>query len=752
MVKLPVIFPKIDEQSKLTLAIIACFAGGILAYLSVFGLAGRFSQYVSAFLALLLGRGSFLFPLAFFIAGILLIRKQNNTEASHDVSYRLFWGLFLFVLCINGFLSLFFRVEDLADIEQGGGFIGYIMFPKIFGLFGEIGGALLLICVGLYGFFLISQMKVAEFLQNCGKLVENPRLIIDYIPDFQDLLKHIVPEEKPSELPALPGKTEETIVYIDNQPIPLSQVASQKEEYKQQEKKSRKRISSFTTLAVTDQDEKDLPYKNPIIEPVNWKYPPLDILKENQTRVEPGDIEMNKKIIAETLAHFGIKVAMAGVFVGPTVTQYTLKPDNGVRLSAIDGLQRDLALSLAAPSIRIEAPIAGQSLVGVEIPNKMKSQVRLRDIVEDPLFQHNDELPIVIGKDVGGAKMVYSLSKMPHLLVAGATGSGKSVWINGLLLSLLSKYSPYRLQLILVDMKRVELKLYEGVPHLMSNVITDADKAINALKWTVLEMDKRYGLLEKHGKRNIKDYNHWVEALTDSDWPGEEEKPTLLPYLVFVIDELGDLMMLAKAEVEPIIVRLTQMSRAVGIHVVLGTQRPDTHVVTGLIKANVPTRISFAVASQIDSRVILDNAGAEKLLGQGDGLIMSPSTIKPVRFQGAFVEDSEVKDYVAFLKKVAEDNGEYTNHNPSVTEVQKTKITVPGMALTPEDSGDEVFEEAKRIVVQYQKASTSFLQQMMGIGYPRAAKIINKMEEMGIIGPQNGSKPRDVYLLPDEEI
>jgi DNA segregation ATPase FtsK/SpoIIIE, S-DNA-T family len=754
MIKLPVSYPKIDDRSKLTLAIIACFAFGLLLMLSIFQMAGQFSLYVSSFLWLLLGRCRILIPLGFFYAGFKLIQIQNQPDIREEFNYRLFWGILLIVISICGFASLFARVEFLAEIENGGGLIGYILYPYLFRFFGGFGAFVLLCCVFLFGILVVSQKTVTEFykgmLSTCGKVVENPLILLDYIGNITKMWKTL-PEE--GSRPAEESENTEPKVYVDQKPMSISQVERMQSTVPETSNIFRKAKKRFAAAASDSSGNIEM---EPVSSEVsNWKRPPISMLKENPNLPDPGPIDTNKSIISTTLEHFGIKVTMGDVYVGPTVTQYTLKPDNGVRLSAIDGLQRDLALSLAAPSIRIEAPIAGQSLVGVEIPNKVKSQVRLHDIVADPYFEKNDDLPVVVGKDVRGNKILYGLAKMPHMLVAGATGSGKSVWINGLLLSLLSKYSPDDLQLILVDMKRVELKLYEGVPHLMSNVITEADKAINALKWTVLEMDKRYASLETHGKRNIKDFNTWIDSLRDKEWPeGEVKKPKKLPYLVFVIDELGDLMMLAKSEVEPIIVRLTQMSRAVGIHIVLGTQRPDTHVVTGLIKANIPTRISFAVASQIDSRVILDVGGAEKLLGQGDGLFMSPTTIKPIRFQGALVEDDEIKDYVAYLKRQSIETGK-DNKNHAVTEVQKTRINVPGMATNDEDPGiaqDDVFEEAKRIVVQYQKASTSFLQQMMGIGYPRAAKIINRMEEMGLIGPQNGSKPRDVYTLPEDDM
>ena len=748
MIKLPDLHFHLDETAKLTLAIILCYAAGLLLFLSVFGLAGQFGLFVSAFLVLLLGKGSGFFAAGFFYAGYILMKIQSNPNHNRMMNYHIFWSIFFIILCICGSFSLFTNVEVIADIDSGGGLVGYIMFPLLLGWFGKFGGFLLIICLAVFAIFLPTQMTVKEFLSTCGKAVENPSEFLTHMRQIFKMWKTKSPENQEDV-----EKKDESVVYIDQTAIPSSQMSEvypKKTEEESIFKKAKKRFAAAASDAAGNLDMEPLA---PGVS--NWKRPPISMLKENVTKVEPGDIESNKSIIRTTLEHFGIKVDMGDVFVGPTVTQYTLKPHNGVRLSAIDGLQRDLALSLAAPSIRIEAPIAGQSLVGVEIPNKVKSQVRLHDIVADPSFESNEDLPVVVGKDVRGNKILYGLAKMPHMLVAGATGSGKSVWINGLLLSLLSKYSPDDLQLILVDMKRVELKLYEGVPHLMSNVITEADKAINALKWTVLEMDRRYSSLETYGKRNIKDYNTWVDSLKDSEWPeGDQKRPKSLPYLIFVIDELGDLMMLAKSEVEPIIVRLTQMSRAVGIHIVLGTQRPDTHVVTGLIKANIPTRISFAVASQIDSRVILDVGGAEKLLGQGDGLFMSPTTIKPIRFQGALVEDAEIKDYVTYLKRQSLETGK-DNKNHAVTEVQKTKINVPGMSMDESDgpsSQDDVFEEAQRIVVQYQKASTSFLQQMMGIGYPRAAKIINRMEEKGIIGPQNGSKPRDVYILPEDDM
>ncbi len=721
MPNFPKIFPDLDTDTKLTLAIIGSITVAVLLYISIlpFGnFAGSFGTVVGSFISLLLGRGSFLLPLSFLYTAAVLMKIQRNRDLAKKVNARIFWGIGLMILAFNGMLSLFMNTQTLQEVQNSGGVLGYILYPWILGnFFGKVGTFFVLITFAFLGFFLLSNLTFVQFYENLVKTFKNLSYFLDFIPDIFEIWK----KAKTKIRLETPRKPIEVSV---NKDLP---------------KPEKKMIDESTdsSIAITEATKSLKTNKN------HWETPSLTLLKESISVTEPGDVEKNKQIILETLADFGISVEMGDVFIGPTVTQYTLKPAQGVRLSAIDNLQRDLALALAVGSLRIEAPIAGKSLVGIEIPNKKKSQVRLRQILQTKHFTHfEDPLPIVIGKDVTGNDIVYSLAKMPHLLVAGATGSGKSVWINSMLVSLLYRYSPKDLQLILVDMKRVELKLYEGIPHLLSKVITEAEKAINALKWTLLEMEKRYKLLEEFGKRNISDFNLFAET----------QKLEPLPYLVFVIDELGDLMMLAKSEVEPIIVRLTQMSRAVGIHLVLGTQRPDTQVVTGLIKANIPSRIAFAVASQIDSRVILDRAGAEKLLGQGDGLFMNPQSIQPIRFQGANLEEEEVNRCVKFLRNQALEKNWENNLKPEVVEPQKIKITIPGIPtnLSEDEDSDEVFEEAKRLVIQYQKASASFLQQMMGIGYPKAARIINDLEAMGIVGPQNGSKPREVYVLPED--
>lgn len=780
------VLPDIDKDLKITMVIIGSFAAFILLYLSLIGMGGEAGNVFKELMRNLLGMVSFIFPLIFLVLGIVMIRIQQNPESDFKkqvFNARTLWGFVFIVLTIATMINIVANVQSAINVQDRGGMIGFIIYPGILKVFGPIGAFVLIGSLGFYGFFLISQLKVARFIEITKDTLKDPKKFWDLIPDVYEIWKEEPAEEQKKDEPkAVEAKSDEdmedmisSVIYDGSFSKGLN--IKEKEEDKSDEANKIKEFIDVViskpvagksessadpaknkpTFTATNSDDGEMVEMKPKkkVDNGTWQSPPTNLLKISSIKTKKNSTESekiihkNQSIIKDTLEHFGIKVTMGDTFIGPTVTQYTLKPANGVRLSTIDGLQRDLALALASPSIRIEAPIAGKSLVGIEIPNEKKSPVRLGDIIYHDKFQDfQGDLPIVIGKDVSGKELVYSLAKAPHLLVAGATGAGKSVWINGMLLSLMSKYSPYDLQLIMVDMKRVELKLYEGIPHLMCSVITEADKAINALKWTVLEMDRRYSLLEKHGKRNINDYNEFVKGLPES----EESKPPNMPYMVFVIDELGDLMMIAKSEVEPIIVRLTQMSRAVGIHLVLGTQRPDTNVVTGLIKANVPTRIAFTVASQIDSRVILDTAGAEKLLGMGDGLISTPSLMKPIRFQGPFVEESEVTDHVHSSIKQAEEVG-FNNLDDTITATPKTKINVPGMSnakQSKEDAADEAYNEAKKIVVSHQKASTSFLQQTMGVGYPKAAKLINKLEQNGVVGPQNGSKPRDVYILPEE--
>lgn len=486
----------------------------------------------------------------------------------------------------------------------------------------------------------------------------------------------------------------------------------------------------------------------------NWEAPSLELLEKNESGADAGDTRQNAQIIHDTLSEFNIEAAMGDINVGPKVTQYTLRPPSGVKLTRITALETNIALNLAAQSLRIEAPIPGQKAVGIEVPNRKAAEVRLRSTLSSKQWAAaRDPLSFGIGKDISGQVVVGELGKMPHLLIAGQTGSGKSVMINTLLCSLLYRNSPSDMKLILVDPKQVEMAPYADIPHLLTPVINEPEKTISALKWAVNEMERRYKLLAGEKIRNIKEYNKRLQsrakkiAIADENGNVQEHEDGSMPYIVIVIDEMSDLMMMAKKDVETLIVRLAQKSRAVGIHLVLATQRPSVNVITGLIKANVPARIAFTVASQVDSITILDQSGAEKLLGQGDMLFYVTSMSKPKRIQGAWVTDDEVNKITDHLRMQMA-----PQYNDEVVAQPVQLDGKGGVVMDLSEGGDDKFKDAVRVVVERRKASTSMLQTRLGIGYQRAARIIEEMEERGIIGPQNGSKPRDVLISSPEEL
>ncbi len=469
---------------------------------------------------------------------------------------------------------------------------------------------------------------------------------------------------------------------------------------------------------------------------VVWKYPPLDLLSGEQIgKVDRGDINGNADIIEKTLESFGITANIVEVNLGPAVTQYAIQVALGTKLSKITALERDLALALSAPTgaIRIEAPIPGRNLVGIELPNKSPEFVPIKRILEsDEMSLKKSKLAVTLGLDVSGKPIIADIGKMPHVLIAGQTGSGKSVCVNTFLASILFRASPSEVKFIMVDPKRVELTGYNDIPHLLSPVIVEADKVLSALRWLTREMDRRYELFAQAGARNIDTYN-------------EMSGFQALPYIVLLIDELADVMLLSPVEVEDAITRIAQMSRAVGIHMVLATQRPSVNVITGLIKANIPTRIAFAVSSQIDSRVIMDTQGAEKLLGKGDMLFLPPDQAKPARIQGAFVNDEEIKKLVNFIKN----QGVPVQYTEEVTTQTKSgKASIPGVS----GETDNLFAEAVKAVCQYDRASASLLQRRLSIGYARAARVIDQLQDAGVIAPSDGSsKPREVLIKNADE-
>lgn len=702
---------RLSSQVKRGVLIVLFMILALLSFLSLFDAAGKLGEVLAKILKLLLGWGELLAPLIFLgiVIALFLARGSESNEERQDVpvsNLRVYLGAIFFTAALTGILHLLAMrgspeiAFELVKTGSGGGYLGVLLAFPLFSLVDFWASILILAGVMLVGLIVLFNINLA----NLFRRREKPELPGKKISDLKDIkINQMEPSFSVSkvtsegrEIPEVARASDETIT------------VSAKEE----------KLANYEELAAK--------YKKG-----NWQLPGIDMLEDSHTAVDSGDIEANVAIIQKTLADFGIEVEMGEVNVGPTVTQYTLRPSTGIKLSQIVALQNDLALALAAPSIRIEAPIPGRSLVGIEVPNKATAIVRLKDIIQTETFlHHKSALAFALGRDVSGQPIVADLARMPHLLIAGATGTGKSVAIHAMMLSFLYRNSPEELRMIIIDPKRVELNLYNGIPHLLTPVVTDHDKAVNALKWAVNEMDRRYNLLAASNRRNIAEYNQKAD-----------EK---LAYIVIVVDELADLMAVAQADVEAAVVRLAQMARAVGVHLVVATQRPSVDIITGLIKANITARIAFAVASQVDSRTILDTAGADKLLGSGDMLYITSDLGRPKRIQGTYVSDKEVKNVVVFVQEQA---GE-----PSYAEeiLERQKVAYPAARFLEEGEDDELLPEAISVVRQAGKASASLLQRRLRLGYARAARLLDLMEEKGIIGPADGAKPRDVYHSDEE--
>ncbi len=682
---------QLNPETRHGIVIVVILIVSAVAALCVFGLAGNLGQAISQGFGTLFGWQRYTIWLYGAWLGILLLFP----ERFHVSGSR--WGGFIVAfIASEGLLQLFLPYADSiqrAINGQGGGYIGVLLSHPLRAALGPVAAGLIMVGVFVIGMLMMFNTNLRSMAQQANPL-SRLWLGIRGLIWRQRLARMTKPESAESTEPN----------------FQKSEVSGDEDESEGD-----------------DEDAEEQPVQRVVKAPAVPRQKrkieiPLDLLDLSSSQPTSGNIEANKEKIKKTLENFGISVEMGEVNVGPTVTQFTLKPAEGVKLSQITSLGNDLALALAAHPIRIEAPIPGKSLVGVEVPNQAVALVNLRDILASDRFkQRTSNLTFSLGKDVSGTPWVANIDPLPHLLVAGATGSGKSVLINDLIISLLYSNSPDDLKLILVDPKRVELSLYNGIPHLLTPVITDTTKTINALRWVVSEMDRRYGVLQNSGKRNIASYRKEV----NDD----------MPYIVVVIDELADLMAVAANEVEGAIVRLAQMARAVGIHLVLATQRPSVDVITGLIKANVTARIAFSVASGVDSRTILDNSGAEKLLGKGDMLFISAELSKPKRLQAAYVSEKEVERVSQFLK--ARGQPDY------MTEVVDKPAPQIGGSL--EDLGDdELLNEAKQVILQADKASASLLQRRLRVGYARAARILDLLEEQGFIGPGEGAKPREI--------
>ena len=480
-----------------------------------------------------------------------------------------------------------------------------------------------------------------------------------------------------------------------------------------------------------------------------YQYPPISLLKKGKRGGGESDAHLRETAmkLQQTLENFGVNVTITNVSCGPSVTRYELQPEMGVKVSKIVGLADDIKLNLAAADIRIEAPIPGKAAVGIEVPNKENSAVMLRDLLESPEFQNStSKISFAVGKDIGGKTVVTDIAKMPHVLIAGATGSGKSVCINTLIMSILYKAAPDEVKLIMIDPKVVELSVYNGIPHLLIPVVTDPKKAAGALNWAVAEMSRRYQAFAKYNVRDMKGYNEKIKSMGVQTEDGEKLEP--MPQIIIIVDELADLMMVAPGDVEEAICRLAQLARAAGIHLVIATQRPSVNVITGLIKANMPSRIAFSVSSGVDSRTIIDMNGAEKLLGKGDMLFYPSGYQKPARVQGSFVTDKEVQQVVEYLR---ENNGDVTYSQ----EIENHVNTAPtgGSVMggsSGEDENDAYFADAGRLIIEKEKASIGMLQRAFKIGFNRAARIMDQLCEAGAVGPEEGTKPRKVLMSSEE--
>jgi S-DNA-T family DNA segregation ATPase FtsK/SpoIIIE len=706
------------------------FVLGILLVLSGVGMAGIAGEKMYAGLTYLVGIGYVLLPVLFVGAAISLLRRVP--------------------------------LEDrVGPVRLGGALLFFVSTLGIVGVLANERAGLL---GGLVAKPLLQYLEtVATLVLLAGLVVVSLLLLFDTAlwVHLYERARGLVGKKDDSEADAATEDVEPTVhEWPDEEADASDEEEVVEEDYEEDEADD----------AVDTEEEDELPAGSvspssaPPELPSEYAPPPLSILESDRGKPNVGDTKARANLIRRTLQHFKIPVEMDEIIVGPTVTRYSLKPAEGVRLNKIVALQSNLELALAASPIRIEAPIPGKSLVGIEVPNTGKSIVGLSGLLAAPEFNEQPApLMVTLGKDIAGSAHYANIAKMPHCLVAGTTGSGKSVMMHAIISSLLYRNGPERLRFIMVDPKRVELTLYDNIPHLLTPVITEAKACIQALKWATKEMDRRYDVLRSHKVQDISAYHSEVvapalaelEELKNNGRDADDfEMPELMPYTVVIIDELADIMSAYPRELEAVIVRLAQMSRAVGIHLILATQRPEAKVITGLIKANMPTRIAFKVNTLIDSRVILDQSGAEKLLGAGDMLFLSGEMPKPRRIQSPFISTNEVKKITQYLIKhndyVLDSKLDLGGDNGGSSSTGGNSMSITD-AFEDDEEGDELYEDARLTVIDAGKASTSYLQRKLGIGYGRAAKLVDLLEARGVVGPANGSKPREILVGNGEE-
>ncbi|HOV78699.1 MAG TPA: DNA translocase FtsK 4TM domain-containing protein [Bacillota bacterium] len=729
---------KLKDELKYEILGIILVSLGILAIVCLFSpSSGIVSEFVDRILKSIAGEGRYIFPVILVMTGVRFASRRSRTK----INERMYGAMLLFLVAL-AFLHLVVPVNDSFKAGlagDGGGLLGALVsfvFLKSFGLFGTY---VILVTALIVSILLLTNVSFFAVVKSfTGKIQSIYKRSAQGISNF---IFTEVEEEGGVDLkpPVIIDRAGEQFSIVENSD---TKAGPDEEDGENPDKTGRKggagqsRKEESREEAVTDEEQITLFSQDYNADGFKYKLPPLSVLSRplrvKNVRISK-DINENIRILEETLESFGVKAKVIQVSRGPAITRYEIQPPSGVKVSRIVSLADDIALSMAAPGVRIEAPIPGKAAVGIEVPNKEISMVHLRDLLETQEYiQSGSKLTMALGKDIAGNPVVADLVKMPHLLIAGATGSGKSVCLNTLIASILFKARPDEVKFLMIDPKMVELATYNGIPHLVTPVVTDPKKAATSLRWAVKEMEHRYELFAAAGVRDISRYNKLFKS-REAEGGG---KP--LPMIVVIIDELADLMMVAPADVEDAVCRLAQMARAAGIHLLVATQRPSVDVITGLIKANIPSRISFAVSSQIDSRTILDTAGAEKLLGKGDMLFFPVGASKPVRVQGAYLSDREVEDLVAFLKKQAEP-------------VYDEKILVE----TPREESsqnleDELLPLAVQILIETGHASISMLQRRLHIGYARAARLIDIMEKRGIVGGYEGSKPRAILMTLEQ--
>ena len=769
---------KVDKGLQLFIITIVSILLAILIYVK----SGYIGRNLSPMLGGLVGIIKYIIPIGTFLIGVTAIKDDKDYLQAKMIQYV------IAIMCICSIMTIvqissqeLNMNDDLSDIidlaydqgtqNRGGGVVGILVAYPLIKLFDVIGATVISVGMALILIIFTFGIKPAVLFNKIlsalsGQIPDDEEVEYEDTEEIEEQVKRakLVKENKRRIMK--PVSREIAAIQEDMDSIGEQiTINNLKEEAENKEKAKHNITLPFTNkkekkpnpevieanLFKEEQEEKIEKTKQilqlehtQIVEDENYEAPPIAILEKGETKQLKGGkrtITDNATKLQKTLFSFGVSAKVENVSVGPAITRYEIKPAEGVRVNKIANLADDIALNLAAPSIRIEAPIPGKQAVGIEIPNTETEVVHLRDVIDSEEFvTSNSKLSIGLGKDVSGQLIIADIAKMPHLLVAGSTGSGKSVCVNTLITSIIYKAKPSEVKFVMVDPKIVELSVYNGIPHLLIPVVTDPRKAAGALAWAVQEMENRYALFAGRGVRDIKGYN---KALVEE--AGGEENVATLPQIVIIIDELADLMMVAAKDVEDAICRLAQKARAAGMHLVIATQRPSVDVITGLIKANVPSRIAFAVSSQIDSRTILDMAGAEKLLGKGDMLFYPTGVPKPVRVQGAFVSDKEVEKIVSFLKK----DGEATYSEEIMEKIEKANVSDKEKAMLESeecDDTDPFLNDAIEAVIDMGQASASAIQRKFKVGYARAGRIIDQMEERGIISGYQGSKPREVLM------